>query len=59
LNNLTKKNQQWHWGETEQTAFKTLKDICASKPVLQSPDWTKRFILETDASGYALGAVIS
>jgi hypothetical protein len=59
LNDLTKKNQQWHWGEIKQTAFNTLKDICASKPVLQSPDWTRKFILETDASGYALGAVIS
>jgi hypothetical protein len=43
----------------KQTAFDTLKNICISKPVLRSPDWTKKFILETDASGYALGAVIS
>jgi hypothetical protein len=34
LNDLTKKNQQWHWGNIEQTAFNSLKDICASKPVL-------------------------
>jgi hypothetical protein len=40
-------------------AFDTLKEICVSKPVLQSPDWTRKFILETDASGYALGVVIS
>jgi hypothetical protein len=40
-------------------AFKKLKDICTSEPVLQSPDWTWKFILETDASGYVLGAVIS
>jgi hypothetical protein len=59
LNDLTKKNQQWHWGETKQVAFNTLKKICTSKPVLRSPDWTKKFILETDASGYALGVVIS
>jgi hypothetical protein len=59
LNDLTKKNQQWHWGEVEQAVFDTLKDICASKPVLQSPDWTRKFILETDVSRYALGTVIS
>jgi hypothetical protein len=59
LNDLTKKNQQWHWGDIEQTAFNDLKNICTSKPVLWSPDWTKKFILETDVSGYALGAVIS
>jgi hypothetical protein len=59
LNDLTKKNQQWHWGEVKQIAFNTLKSICASEPILQSPDWTRKFILGTDASGYALGAVIS
>jgi RNase H-like domain found in reverse transcriptase len=59
LNNLTKKNQQWQWEENEKKAFNTLKEICATKLVLRSPDWSKKFILETDASGYALGAVIS
>jgi hypothetical protein len=59
LNDLMKKNQQWHWGDVEQTAFNTLKDIYTSKPVLQSLDWTKKFILETDVSGYTLRAVIS
>jgi hypothetical protein len=59
LNNLTKKNQQWQWEEMEQKAFQKLKNICTLKPVLQSPDWMRKFILETDASGYTLGAVIS
>jgi RNase H-like domain found in reverse transcriptase len=59
LNDLTKKNQQWQWKEGEEKAFNTLKEICAMKPVLRSPDWSKKFILETDTSGYALGAVIS
>jgi RNase H-like domain found in reverse transcriptase len=54
-----KKNQQWHWEEKEKEAFNALNEICTTKPVLRSPDWSKKFILETDASGYALGAVIS
>jgi len=44
--------------DTEERAFQKLKQICASYPVLQTPDWNHQFILETDASGYALGAVI-
>ena len=58
LNNLTKKNQQWSWGKAEQDAFTALKIICTTYPVLHMPDWSRQFILETGASGYALGAVL-
>ena len=58
LNDLTKKNQKWAWGSNEEAAFQTLKDVCTSYPVLRTPDWSKQFVLETDASGYALGAVL-
>jgi hypothetical protein len=59
LNDLIKKNQQWQWHNKEQTAFEELKCICIMQPVLCAPDWNKPFIMETDASGYALGVVIS
>jgi RNase H-like domain found in reverse transcriptase len=59
LNDLTCKNHQWEWTECEQQAFQSLKDVCAALPALRGPDWSKQFILETDALGYALGAVIS
>ncbi len=58
LNDLTKKNQKWEWTDVEEWAFQKLKQICASYPVLRTPDWSRQFILETDASRYALGAVI-
>ena len=38
LNNLTKKNQKWEWTDTEEWAFQKLKQICASYPVLHTPD---------------------
>ena len=59
LNYLTKKNVKFEWNDKAQKAFEALKDTCSSYPVLRMPDWKKQFILETDASGYALGAVIS
>jgi RNase H-like domain found in reverse transcriptase len=59
LNDLTCKNHQWEWMERKQQAFQSLKDACAALPALHCPDWSKRFILETDTSGYALGAIIS
>src|SRR5712672_3000716 len=58
LNDLTKKDKQWSWGAKEETASQLLKNICISYPVLRTPNWSKQFIMETDASGYTLGAVL-
>lgn len=41
------------------TAFDTLKGIIATDQVLVYPQFDKPFIVTTDASGYALGAVLS
>ena len=43
----------------EQASFDTLKDLCSSYLVLCSPDWTKQFFMDTNASDFALGIVIS
>jgi reverse transcriptase-like protein len=43
----------------QQASFNMLKDLCSSYPVLQSPDWTKPFLMDTDMSDFALRAVIS
>jgi len=59
LNDLTKKNIQWNWEEKHQNAFNMLKDLVTSSPILIQPDVTRPFRLETDASDYAVGAVLS
>ena len=56
---LLKKNVPFTWTETAQMAFNKLKNILCSKPILQYPDFTKPFIITTDASDYALGAILS
>ena len=43
----------------EQSAFDELKQLITSTPILMLPDQTKRFRLETDASAYATGAILS
>ena len=57
LTDLLKKNQfQWHDGATR--AFKELQGAMSSPPVLALPDFTQGFIVETDASGSGIGAVL-
>jgi hypothetical protein len=59
LLDLTKKASSWLWGKREQNSFETLKEQMCAHPVLQQPNFNKRFYLQTDASGYGLGAVLS
>jgi hypothetical protein len=47
------------WGEDQDVAFNKLKVAISQPPVLRMADFSKPFILQTDASGLALGAVLS
>ena len=47
------------WSEECAKAFETLKSCLVSPPVLGYPDFTKPFLVETDASCSGLGAVLS
>ncbi|THH01894.1 hypothetical protein EW145_g6836 [Phellinidium pouzarii] len=58
LNELTRTNEPWKWNELCTNAFITLKNLFSSQPALLIPDKTKPFILETDASKVASGAVL-
>lgn len=59
LTELLKKDANFEWTEKQQTAFDTLKTHLCSEPLLQYPDFTKPFVLTTDASGYAIGGILS
>ena len=48
----------WRWGEEQQSAFNALKECLTTPPVLEYADYTKPFILHTDASYDGLGAVL-
>ncbi|CAB0040669.1 unnamed protein product [Trichogramma brassicae] len=59
LSNLTKKNKPFEWTEECETSFLTLKQHLCKAPILQFPDMNQKFTLTTDASDYAIGAVLS
>lgn len=58
LNDLLKKNEEFVWTEEQQRTFDTLKTKFTEEPVLRMPDSAKPFVLETDASLFASGAVL-
>jgi hypothetical protein len=59
LNDLLKKNQKWQWGAEQIESFCLLQMALTHKPVLQFPDFTQPFIVTTDPSGLAVGAILS
>ncbi|KAJ4431151.1 hypothetical protein ANN_19746 [Periplaneta americana] len=59
LNDLLKKGKSWQWSEEEEKSFQRLKRALSEAPVLQFPDFTKPFVLTTDASNVAIGAILS
>ena len=54
-----KKNAKFVWEESHENAFRTLKQRLMSKTILQYPDFSREFILTTDASNEGAGAVLS
>jgi hypothetical protein len=58
LHELTKRDVPFPWSDSQEVAFRTLKDKLTHAPLLQLPDFNKVLELECDASGIGLGAVL-
>eukprot|EP00253_Pinus_taeda_P022303 PITA_22303 len=52
-------NKVFQWGGKQQKAFNTLKDKISTTPVLALPDLQRPFEIQTDASDYAMGAMLT
>lgn len=59
LTRLTRKSARWEWTSVVQGAFDSLKKAFTSAPILTHWKPDRRLIVETDASDYAIAAILS
>ena len=58
LTDLTKEKVAWRWDDAEANSFTALKVAMATAPVLCLPDFERQFVVTTDASDVAVGAIL-
>lgn len=59
LTSCLKKNAKIEHTPSFLQAFNHLKELLINAPILKYPDFSKPFVLTTDASNFALGAILS
>ena len=59
LNNLLRKDTPWNWTGLHTAAFDRLKTQFMTAPILAFFDYNKKTVLETDASDWASGGILS
>ena len=58
LTDLTRAAKEFDWKEPQQSAFIRLKMALATAPILLLPDFDRPFVITTDASDAAVGAIL-
>ncbi|XP_076062358.1 uncharacterized protein LOC143037703 [Oratosquilla oratoria] len=58
LTDLLRKDHDFVWTPTCETAFKNLKSLLTNAPVLRAPDFQRPFLLQVDANDTCIGAAL-
>ena len=58
LYNLLKKDTPFQWTQEHEQSFNSLREYLTCEPILKFPDYSKQFIIRTDASYNGLGGVL-
>ena len=59
LHDLLRANVKFAWEDRQEAAFVALKRALTNPPFLVYPDFTKPFLLQTDASDVGIGAILA
>jgi hypothetical protein len=59
LTDLLKRDKEFIWTEEQIQSFNTLKQFLCTQPLLQYPDFSKSFVITTDALSFAIGGILS
>jgi hypothetical protein len=59
LHRLLKRDAKYVWEENQEVVFQALKQKLMLQLILQYPDFSRQFVLTTDASNEGAGAVLS
>jgi hypothetical protein len=59
MDTVKKKHKSFNWTEEAEKSFKVLKKKITEQPILVLPDFGKTFQVRCDASGIAIGAILS
>ncbi|KAL6421421.1 hypothetical protein ACFW04_013882 [Cataglyphis niger] len=56
---ISDEGEPFDWTDEQESAFVQLREALCTEPILQYPDFTKPLVVTTDASGYAIGGILS
>ena len=59
LTDVMGSKSDWRWGPEQDGALKTLKERLVADPVLRLPDFTRPFMIHSDASNVGVGGTLS